>query len=52
MQRPLPLPTAPAGATLEATVREATRQEYVCHADAEAAARLRAQQIAYITRWQ
>jgi transposase len=37
-----------AHATLEATVREATRQEYVCHADAEnAAAKLRAQQSAY-----
>jgi transposase len=35
-------------ATLEATVREATRQEYVCHADAEAAAaKLRALQSAY-----
>src|SRR5918911_440696 len=35
-------------ATLEATVREATQQEYFCHADAEiAAAKLRAQQSAY-----
>jgi transposase len=35
-------------ATLEATVREATQQEYFCHADAEvAAATLRAQQSAY-----
>lgn len=35
-------------ATLEATVREATRQEYGCHADAEAAAaKLRALQSAY-----
>jgi transposase len=32
---------------LEATVREATRQEYCCHADAEAAAKLRALQSAY-----
>jgi transposase len=35
-------------ATLEATVREAARQEYFCHADAEAAAaKLRALQSAY-----
>jgi len=35
-------------ATLEATVRAATRQEYFCHADAEAAAaQLRALQSAY-----
>jgi transposase len=35
-------------ATLEATVREATQQEYFCHADAEsAAAKLRMQQSAY-----
>jgi transposase len=35
-------------ATLEATVREATQQEYFCQADAEvAAAKLRAQQSAY-----
>ena len=35
-------------ATLEATVREATHQEYFCRADAEAAAaKLRAQQSAY-----
>ena len=35
-------------ATLEATVREAARQEYCCHADAEAAAaKLRALQSAY-----
>jgi transposase len=35
-------------ATLEATAREATRQEYCCHADAEAAAaKLRALQSAY-----
>lgn len=35
-------------ATLEATVREATQQEYFCHADAEAAAtKLRAQPSAY-----
>jgi hypothetical protein len=35
-------------ATLEATVREATPQEYFCHADAEAAAaKLRAPQSAY-----
>src|SRR5919199_206480 len=35
-------------ATLEATVREVTRQEYFCQADAEvAAAKLRAQQSAY-----
>jgi len=35
-------------ATLEATVREATHQEYFCHADAEAAAaKLRALQSAY-----
>jgi transposase len=35
-------------ATLEATVREATQQEYVCHEDAEAAAaKLRALQSAY-----
>jgi transposase len=34
--------------TLEATVREVTRQEYFCHADAEAAAaKLRALQSAY-----
>ena len=35
-------------ATLEATAREAARQEYFCHADAEAAAaKLRALQSAY-----
>jgi transposase len=35
-------------ATLEATVREATQQEYFCHADAEAAAaKLRSLQSAY-----
>src|ERR687885_458701 len=35
-------------ATLEATAREATQQEYFCHADAEAAAaQLRAHQSAY-----
>ena len=35
-------------ATLEATAREAARQEYFCHADAEsAAAKLRMQQSAY-----
>jgi hypothetical protein len=47
-QQPLERELQGSDATLEATVREAARQEYVCHADAEAAAaKLRALQSAY-----
>src|SRR5262249_27153203 len=47
-QQPLEREIQASSATLEATVREAARQEYCCHADAEAAAaKLRALPKAY-----
>jgi transposase len=47
-QKPLARELQASYATLEATVHEAARQEYFCHADAEAAAaKLRALQSAY-----
>jgi hypothetical protein len=47
-QKPLERESQASCATLEATAREAARQEYCCHADAEAATvKLRALQSAY-----